>query len=82
MFSEAEKVLRDFNEKKEKEAAKKKAGTSFKQLINIKNLKEGFANVFCKKRDHGGRLLLILIIAAFELEMLSMKVSKLLYANC
>ena len=82
MFSEAEKVLRDFNEQREKEAAKKKAGTSFKQLINIKNLKEGFANVFCKKRDHGGRLLLILIIAAFELEMLSMKVSKLLYANC
>jgi len=72
-FEEAEKVLRDFNEQREKEAAKKKAGTSFKQLISIKNLKEGFANVFCKKRDHGGRLLLILIIAAFELEMLSMK---------
>ena len=61
-------------EKKAKEAeARSGSGAGIKDLIKPKNLKEGFSAVFLKKREHNGRVLLILLIVAFELEILAMK---------
>ena len=71
IYSEAEKVRQE--EKERKANQNEKASGSIKDLIDLKNLKEGFSAVFCKVREHNGRLLLLLLILAFELEMFSAK---------